>query len=91
MKRLMFFRNLFLAAAVAVAALPVAAQSADDEASYDTAYAQPARDADPSSYSRENRGGRTGYAHVTAIEGAGSVLSDRNGRADVQVNLPIAE
>ena len=100
MKRQMFFRNLFLAGAVAAMAFPVAAQyaarpdaapSVDDDASYDTAYAQPSRDADPGSYAREDRGGRTGYAHVTAIEGAGSVLSDSNGRADVQVNLPIAE
>ena len=90
MKRQTLFRNLLLAAAVAAAALPLAAQS-DDSASYDTAYTQPSRDTSSGAYSREDRGGRTSYAHVTAVDGAGSVLSDSNGRADAQINLPIAE
>ena len=37
------------------------------------------------------RAQRSGYAHVTDVDGAGSVLSDANGRTDIQVNLPLAE
>jgi hypothetical protein len=34
--------------------------------------------------------GYSGYSHVTAVEGAASVLSDANGRVDAQLNLPLA-
>ena len=37
------------------------------------------------------RAQRSGYAHVTDVEGAGSILSDANGRTEIQVNLPLAE
>ncbi|HWC65710.1 MAG TPA: DUF6600 domain-containing protein, partial [Thermoanaerobaculia bacterium] len=37
------------------------------------------------------RAQRTGYAHVTDVDGSGSVLSDANGRTDIQLNLPLAE
>jgi len=37
------------------------------------------------------RGERSGYAHVTDVDGAGSILSDANGRTEIQVNLPLAE
>lgn len=33
---------------------------------------------------------RTGYSHVTALEGSVSVISDANGRTEAQVNLPLA-
>ncbi|HET9794946.1 MAG TPA: DUF6600 domain-containing protein [Thermoanaerobaculia bacterium] len=37
------------------------------------------------------RAQRSGYAHVTDVDGAGSILSDANGRTEIQVNLPLAE
>jgi len=37
------------------------------------------------------RADRSGYAHVTDVDGAGSILSDANGRTEIQVNLPLAE
>src|SRR5512146_17728 len=37
------------------------------------------------------RAQRSGYAHVTDADGTGSVLSDANGRTDIQLNLPLAE
>jgi len=37
------------------------------------------------------RAEHSGYAHVTDVDGSGSVLSDANGRTDIQVNLPLAE
>ncbi|HET7451655.1 MAG TPA: FecR family protein, partial [Thermoanaerobaculia bacterium] len=37
------------------------------------------------------RAERSGYAHVTDVDGSGSVLSDANGRTEIQINLPLAE
>ena len=37
------------------------------------------------------RAERSGYAHVTDVDGSASVLSDANGRTEIQVNLPLAE
>jgi len=42
--------------------------------SFNHRFAQPSRDADPSSYAREDRGGRTGYAHVTEAVRAGAIF-----------------
>ena len=102
MKSPTMFRNLFLVAAtLAAAALPVAAQPADDapENTYDAPYARPSiddsRPVPPDAYAAplapERPAGRVGYAHVTAAEGTGSVLSDAKGRTEMQINLPLAE
>ena len=37
------------------------------------------------------RAERSSYAHVTDVDGSGSVLSDANGRTPIQTNLPLAE
>jgi hypothetical protein len=102
MKPSTFFRNFFLVvAALSATAFPITAQSADDapDGSYDSAYAQPpveeenaqpVGDVDATSEG-EALGGRVSYAHVTSAEGTGSVLSDANGRTEMQINLPVAE
>jgi ferric-dicitrate binding protein FerR (iron transport regulator) len=99
MKPPTIFRNLFLAAAaLSVAALPVAAQPADDvpENTYDAPYARPSTDdarpsMDYAAPQASRPAGRVGYAHVTAAEGTGSVLSDAKGRTEMQINLPLSE
>src|SRR6185369_2271001 len=102
MKPSTFFRNFLLAVAtISAAAVPIAAQSADEapDGSYDSAYAQPPAEEEgarpfedvAATPDAQARGGRVSYAHVTSAEGAGSVLSDANGRTEMQVNLPVAE
>jgi hypothetical protein len=96
----MAFRNFFLAVATfAVAALPVAARQADDDPGYEAPYAARSVDdsetvpaADPYAVpAPKQSSGRVGYAHVTAAEGTGSVLSDANGRTEMRINLPLSE
>lgn len=89
MNALKWVRNTVIgAAAIALTALPVFAQyEADDSEPADVAAAT-AENAPPVS---GNPGRRSGYAHVTAAEGGGSVLSDANGRTNTQINLPLAE
>jgi len=102
MKPSTLFRNFVLAiAALSATAFPITAQSADDapDGSYDSAYAQPPVDEEnpqlvgdiDATPDADARGGRVSYAHVTSAEGTGSVLSDANGRTDMQINLPVAE
>jgi hypothetical protein len=102
MKSATIFRNFFFAVAtLSVAAFPIAAQPADDapETSYDAPYAGPSggdsQPVDPNAYpaprSSAPSAGRVGYAHVTAAEGTGLVLSEAKGRTNMQINLPLAE
>src|SRR6478752_2857725 len=92
MKRLSFFRSLlFGIATFGMTAIPVIAQvNGGDESDYssdsDAVYAQ-----DVPAYAPASASARGGYAHVTAMEGSASVLSDANGRTDMRLNLPLSE
>ena len=37
------------------------------------------------------RAERSGYSHLTAVEGSASVVSDANGEVEARINLPLAE
>ncbi len=88
MKRLPFIRSfLFGVGAFGLAAVPVFAQVNAADADYG-ANADDAQTAPDNSRATSNR---TGYAHVTAAEGSGAVLSDANGRTEMQINLPLSE
>jgi hypothetical protein len=87
MRPLSFFRPLLLGiTSFGVTLLPVLAQSSIPYESAgegaESAYTQG---------TQERSSGRVSYAHVTAVEGPGSVLSDANGRTDIQISLPLAE
>lgn len=92
-----WLRNALVAvAAIGLTALPALAQYQDDDPASEDVPAAPAESSYPGSGSPAyrvsgNAGRRSGYAHVTAAEGGGSVLSDANGRAELQINLPLSE